>query len=255
MNPILHYDVARLHAFQKNSSISNFIQVSELENLTVLKFKPIQYFNYAMGQIQTFEILDQVAQSYLQNGIAQHEFLIDAVDVQSRSILEKSGQYSPYTKIALMKLALEDTPFDFEQKGLTLDRVTRDTIDEFAWLYLESFEAENRHSESVESNFREKLEIEGLELFFIREQETPVGVSGIFHSQSYQTLSVGAILPKFRNRGFHKMALSQRLQWCRKSATGVPVYSWAYTGSVSHQNMEKVGMSLAQEILVYRHAK
>lgn len=255
MNPMLHYDVARLQAFQNNSSVRNSIQVSEVENVTVLKFEPVHYFNYAMGRIQTQEVLDWVEQFYLQTGVAQHQFLIDAEDMESRSILEQSSKYRPYTKIALMKLAPEETHLDFERNGLSLDPVTKETIREFAWLYLESFEAENRHAESVETNFEKKLDIPGLELFFIRDKGHPVGVTGIFHQKAYQILSVGAMLSDFRNRGFHKAALSQRLRWCREAAREIPVYSWAYAGSVSHQNMEKVGMSLAQEVLVYRHAQ
>ncbi|MHA7130414.1 hypothetical protein [Algoriphagus namhaensis] len=255
MNPMLQYDVARLQAFQNNHAVCQSIQVSEVDELTILKFEPVKYFNYAMGRIHTNEVLDWVQDYYRQTGVTQHQFLIDAEDLQSRSILDHSDKYQRHTKIALMKLDPAAPHLHFEQKDLGLHRVTHETIRQFAWLYLEAFEAENRHAESVEDNFEKKLEIPGLEFYFVKEQEQPVGVTGIFQRETFQILSVGAILPAFRNRGFHKAALSQRMDRCKQTAPGIPIFSWAYHGSVSHQNMIKTGMELAQEVLVYRHAQ
>ncbi len=255
MNTLLQYDLLRLEAFQNNPSVRNSILISHAEDLTLLKFKPVNYFNYCIGKIKDSEILEWVRQFYADTNSNQHQILIDSGDSLSKSILDKQADYSFFKKISLMKLESIDEFQDYNFEGFSLERVTERTIQEFAWLYLECFEAENRHAESVEENFFQKLQIQGIQFYFIRWHEQKIGITGLYQHANFQILSVGAVLANFRNRGFHKAALTWRIKTCRKEAYQVPIYSWAYQDSISHKNMIKAGMTLSQELLVYRNAE
>jgi hypothetical protein len=253
MNTLLQYDLLRLEAFQNNDSVRDSIAISTSGELTLLKFKPVNYFNYCIGKIESPQVLDLIRSFYSDTVEKKHQILIDAKDEFSQSIVRDCPDYRFIRKIAVMQLNPEETFRDFTHPNLQLRQVTEATIREFAWLYLQCFEAENRHKESVEENFLYKLRVNGVKFYFIQWNEIPIGITGIYQNNEVQILSVGAVKEEFRNLGFHKAALSWRIRACRQFNPHLPIYSWAYQPSISQRNMLKCGMSLAQELLVYQH--
>lgn len=253
MNTLLQYDLLRLNAFQKNPAVQNVISISKEGELTLLKFRPVDYFNYCIGKIESPQVLNLVRSFYSDTVEKKHQVLIDSQDYFSRSILEQSLDYQFTKKIALMKLEPFQEFKDFGLERLSLRRVKIQDILDFKRLYLESFEAENRHDESVEENFKLKILAEGTKFYFIQTQENRVGITGIYQNQEAHILSVGAVLKDFRNQGFHKAAMTRRIQACRETNPHLPIYSWAYQDSISHQNMIKSGFSISQELWAYQH--
>ena len=253
MNTLLHYDLLRLEAFQKNQAVRSSIAISREGELTLLKFRPINYFNYCFGKIDSPRVLDLVREFYSDTVEKQHQVLIDAEDYASQSVLDHCQDYRCEQRIAVMQLQPHQNFQPYFHPEIQLLQVTEADIQRFAWLYLECFEAENRHAESVEENFLHKLQVEGVKFYFVQCQDQPVGITGIYQNSQFQILSVGAIKNEFRNFGFHKAALSWRIQLCRTLYPDLPIFSWAYQDSISHANMVKSGMTLSQELLVYRH--
>jgi hypothetical protein len=255
MNTLLHYDLLRLEAFKKNDSVKDAIAISQFEDLTLLKFCPVNYFNYCFGKVENHQVLDLVKEFYSDTVQRQHQILIDSKDRLSQSILEQDEDYHFFKRIAIMKLSPTHPAMDFSEKEMTLVSVTSHNVGEFAWLYLRCFEAENRHAESVEENFLHKLNVPGMKFYFIQRDQQKIGITGLYQNPDFQILSVAAVLPDFRNLGFHKSALSWRIRTCKEMNSLSPIFSWAYQNSISHQNMIKVGMSPAQEIWVYQHVE
>jgi hypothetical protein len=253
MNTLLHYDLLRLEAFQKNRAVRNSIAISQEGSLTLLKFKPINYFNYCLGKIETPQMLDLVREFYSDTVGKQHQVLIDSSDEVSKTILGHCPDYIFTQRIAVMRLLPHQSVNHFSHSEVDLIRVTEHEVQRFAWLYLECFEAENRHSESVEENFLHKLQVCGASFYFVYWNEIPVGITGLYQNDQFQILSVGAVKPEFRNSGFHKAALTWRINRCKSQDPSLPIFSWAYRDSISHQNMLKSGMTLFQELLVYKH--
>lgn len=253
MNTLLQYDLLRLEAFRNNQSIRSTISISHTPALTLLKFTPIQYFNYCIGRIESPEMLDLIRGFYADTFQHQHQVLIDSQDLVSKEVLQKSGVYQNVKRISVMKIDPKSVKSTAVSPEIELVKVTEDRIQEFAWLYLSCFEAENRHAESVEENFLHKSRIPGVSFFFVNFQGNPVGISGLYSDENVQILSVGAIHRSHRNLGFHKASLAHRMKICQSGKPDLPIYSWAYEGSISHQNMIKQGMSLAQQLEVYEH--
>lgn len=255
MNTLLHYDLLRLEAFQNNPSVRETISISQSPELTLLKFPPVRYFNYCYGKIESKQVLQKVQDFYSDTYQGQHQILVDAKDDLSKSILAESKEYKLFTKIEIMELPWEANYQDMNLEGIELIPATLENIREFAWLYLNCFEAENRHAESVEENFLQKFKTAGIQFYFIQWNGLPVGISGIYSNADFQILSVAAVLPAYRNRGFHQAALTQRIKLCRDKDKSAPIYSWAYQHSISQQNMKKIGMSLSQQLWVYQHVE
>lgn len=254
MNTLLHYDLLRLEAFQNNVSVRNSIAIDETGELTLLKFKTIHYFNYCIGKVTSLELLDYIQKFYADISENKHQILIDSEDYLSGEIIQQSLDYRLEGKISIMKLIPENFAGHPILPEVDLVPVSEQNIKEFAWLYLSCFEAENRHEESVEENFRLKLNVEGLHFYFINYKNKPVGITGLYFHPKFTILSVGAILKEFRFLGIHKSALSWRIQKSQAVQGDQPIFSWAYTDSISYQNMVKTGMQLSQELLVFQHA-
>lgn len=255
MNTLLHYDLLRLEAFQNNPLVRESISISHSQDLTLLKFLPVQYFNYCLGKIESKQVLLKIKDFYSDTYQRQHQILVDSKDEMSRSVLEESKDYRLYKKIGIMRLAPGNTFQELSLEMPKLIRVTEDQIGEFAWLYLKCFEAENRHAESVEENFLQKFKAKGIQFYFIQWNKCAVGIAGLYSHPDFQILSVAAVLPEFRNQGFHQSALVQRIKIARGKCDSTPIYSWAYQNSISHLNMRKFGMDQVQELLVYRHVE
>jgi len=254
MNTLLHYDLLRLDAFQNNLSIRDHIAVEDFGELTLLKFTPINYFNYCIGKVNSLELLDYIKKFYSDIVENKHQILIDSGDYLSSEIIQKSPDYKLEGKISIMKLIPENFTGYPIIAEVELVPVTEQNIKEFAWLYLSCFEAENRHEQSVEENFRLKLNVEGLQFYFINYKNKPVGITGLYFHPNFTILSVGAILKEYRFLGIHKSALSWRIQRSEAINGSKPVFSWAYKDSISHQNMVKTGMTVSEELLIYQHA-
>jgi len=93
MNSLIQYDLIRLRAFQKNISIRNSISINDTGELTLLKFIPINYFNYCIGKINSKEVLEYVKNFYSDISENKHRILIDSEDFLSREIILESSNY------------------------------------------------------------------------------------------------------------------------------------------------------------------
>lgn len=254
MNTLLHYDLLRLEAFQQNPEIQNAIAINQCGELTLLKFKPINYFNYCIGKIESTQVIDYVEEFYADIHQKNHQVIIDSKDLLSLDIIKKFPKYKQRETICIMTLSPEEEPVSPQENTIQLKLVLQKDIAEFAWLYLNCFDAENRHEESVVENFRLKLKAPGLEFYFIMVDGVPVGITGLYFHPEFTVLSVGAIQEKYRFQGYHKSALSDRIKRAKTQNPEKPIYSWAYKNSISHQNMIKSGLKLSQEFLAFQHA-
>ena len=255
MNTLLHYDLLRLEAFQNNPRVRDSISISHTQDLTLLKFLPVHYFNYCFGKIESKQVLGKVKDFYADAYQGQHQILVDSQDELSKSVLKEAPEYCLYKKIGIMGLPPE-VPFQYlNLENTELIPASEENVGEFAWLYLRCFEAENRHAESVEENFLQKFKTPGIQFYFIEWNKSRVGIAGLYAHADFQILSVAAVLPEFRNKGFHQSALTQRINICRERNQTSTIYSWAYQDSISQGNMIKIGMSQVQELWVYRHVE
>jgi len=255
MNTLLQYDLLRLNAFQNNPSVRNSIAINDTGELTLLKFKPINYFNYCFGKINSPEVLDYVKKFYSDIAENRHQILIDSDDNFSREIILQSPNYRLEKNISILKFIPQNFGGYPILSGVELVPANEQNIKEFAWLYLSCFEAENRHEESVEENFRLKLTVDGLQLYFIHYNNKPVGITGLYFHPQFTILSFGAISKKYRFLGIHKSALSWRIKKSEAIQGSKPVFSWAYKNSISYQNMVKAGMAVSQELLAFQHVR
>lgn len=256
MQLIFKYDLDRLNAYAANTE--NNIKIVDEHSYIMLCFPEVGYFNYAIhktGELFTEERLDNVSAFYLNNSISKHKILVEALSVENNALLSKDTRYKLVSTIAKTTLAASDNFLPQPVTDLQFIRVDNSNIKEFTEIYLNSFEAVRKENSSVYDNFKTLLNNPYLDLFLLQYNEVFVGVNMLYRQEDECMLAAGALLPAYRNKGFHKKGLSFRIQQALKDSSVKNIVSWAYDPSVSLQNMLKLNMQVQEKFNVYEYCR
>ncbi|TSD65019.1 hypothetical protein FFF34_014105 [Inquilinus sp. KBS0705] len=253
MQLIFKYDFERLMSYSVNKA--NNIKVLEAAPYTLLSFPEVGYFNYAFNHNDepfTEEQLKNIQAFYLQQDIAKHQLIVDAKHKDNGLLLTNSGYAH---KATIAKTVLLPNSFSHQQimPGLAFVPVTQNNLAVFTRLYLNGFGAVNRNADSVLDNFGTLLNKPGISLYVLQHNLDFVGINVLYHHNDESLLAGGAIMPEFRNHGYHKSGLAFRIQQSLALNNSKKIVAWAYDDSISLQNMLKLKMTVQQKFMVYEY--
>lgn len=244
MDLFFEYDVERLRHYTRVAENTGKIAIESNPGHLLLSFSDVGYFNYCVCHEpdQLREVVGQAQSFYAYRQIAHHKVLLDEAitDDSHYRFLAERGYVMKERIMAVRDPTLKNRPQPVSAT-LQLEPVSEQTIAEFTKDYLAGFESEQTHIEPVANNFRQLLGNSNIALFRVKDQSEPVGIAVFYGSEKDYFLAGGAILPGFRNRGYHTTALLTRLNWLNEQ-NARSIISWAYDEGTSYRNMLKVGL-------------
>jgi hypothetical protein len=244
MDLFFEYDIERLRRYADVAVNTGKISIESQPSHLLLAFTDVGYFNYCVCHDSALlaEIVGQAQSFYADRKIDHYKLLIDEAicKEQHYRFLAENG-YSLKERI----MAVQDTTLQYRtvpfQAHLQLEPVSEATLPEFTADYLTAFESKQKNTVPVITNFRQLLGNKNISLFRVVDQTEPVGIAVLYGVERDFFLAGGAILPNFRNKGYHTAALVTRLNWLNEQ-NARSIISWAYDGGASYRNMLKLGL-------------
>ena len=256
MNIIFQYDLDRLTAYSLNPD--NKIEISLGQSYNIFSFLEVGYFNYTFvsnRQPLATTDLDRIKTFYLQRNITKHKILISHTDFESATILDSDNDYQHTATIVKTRFKHQPLHQKMNANDVEFETVDSTNIEQFTITYLNSFDAVDKDYKSVARNFKLLLDNKAIQLLLLKSKENIVGINVLYHSNDEVYFAGGAILPEYRNKGFHKASLALRINQAMEAEHAKDIISWAYKSSVSVENMLKMKMQVAEEFLVYEYCK
>jgi GNAT superfamily N-acetyltransferase len=131
--------------------------------------------------------------------------------------------------------------------GVTIELVTRETIEVAAEVAALGNEWNADWRENAKDRVRRVIEQEGLELFLVRCDGEPAGVGHLARiptSEKWAGIGGAAVVPGFRRKGVHTALLGHRLYRAHELGYEL-VAGGAFFDTASFRNQQRVGMRLA----------
>ncbi|MGA0557213.1 hypothetical protein ACO2Q8_11215 [Larkinella sp. VNQ87] len=238
------YDIERLRCYAGVAGNADKISVESHASHLLLSFTDVGYFNYCVCHepAQLDDVLEHAQTFYASRQIDHHKLLVDEALSQDDHyrFLTNQGYVLKERLMAVQDPIRRLRPMP-ATANLQLEPVCGQTIAAFTEDYLTAFESEQKNPKTVVTNFRQLLGRPNLGLFRVTNGSDPVGIAVLYGSDGHFFLAGGAILPTFRNNGYHTTALVTRLNWSN-AQNARSVISWAYEGGASYRNMLRVGL-------------
>ena len=253
MDLFVKYDIERLSQYASLPQNKTKITVDVANGYVSLRFNDVNYFNYAVC-LATHELADIVPQVQSFYEQTQHHRLLieDATGAgEHHTYLRQQG----YTLKGRQMLVHDpDRVGHRHTQPLTasLEPVSETTLHAFTRDYLAGFESEQSNTEPVALNFGRLLTSPNISLYRVIAAGQPVGIAGLYRSDNHFLLAGGAILPSYRQQGYHTSALLSRLAHCYEHQPD-SISAWAYEDSVSYHNMRRIGLAPYKRYWIYEH--
>lgn len=253
MDLFFEYDVERLRRYAAVAVNADKISIESYPSHLLLSFTDVGYFNYCVchDPASLAQVVAEATSFYADRQLDHHKLLIDEAQTEAQHyrFLTEQGYILKERLMAVRDPALEYRPQP-ERADLRLEPVAEPTLPAFTEDYLTAFESEQTNTAPVITNFRQLLGNPNISLFRVTDRAEPVGIAVLYDCENHFFLAGGAILPAFRNKGYHTTALITRLNWSneRKARS---IISWAYEGGASYRNMLKVGLVPYKSYRVY----
>ena len=243
MELFFEYDLNRLRAYSQIKGNHNRIDILEEENFMAFSFPSVSYFNYAFAknnQLLNLQEFLSIQKFYLHHGISFHTF-IGLSGLYDNSFLSGLGYHK--------KNVISQTKYSFDQKATSnyqfntqFVKVTNTELKLFTQTYLGGFNAIGRDVNEVYINFQGLYSMSGIELYLLKNGYETVGIVALYGLDHHYLLAAGAILPKYRGHNHHKAGIMMRINKCLLDVNLNSIISWAYKGSISHHNMNRLNM-------------
>lgn len=234
MHTFQTYDLFRLTCFQKRKPEIRF---GDSDAFTFYLFDEVDYFNYILFKSANYNEseLEEVLRTYSDNGRSTVKFLFPTfIKASFLNLIEVDTLH----EIACLKLAQPERFHSDENEPLLTSVENKKDLLEYTRIYLRGFDSENTQYEEVAENFCLLWQNEVVDFFFVNHKGERVGICSNFYGPEAVFLSAGAVLPPFRNHGLHKRMIAERVALGRQKGH-TEFVSWAYTGSISYQNLLK----------------
>ncbi len=256
MQAIFQYDLNRLNAYSEIPS--NRIAVRQDKSFINFCFPKVDYFNYTIqlnGEPLSNEKIAEINEFYLSKHVRRHKLIISASGTESIELLKGLADYTLTAIIAKTAFTSASTGLVQSNPDIEFIPVDNNLIEQFTALYLRGFNAENRDVNEVSQNFCRLLRIDNLDLFLLNHRNIFIGVNVLYYAEHETVLAGGAILPEYRNRGFHQYGLQFRIRQASSRVPGKKIVGWAYKPGISLRNMLKQGMNIEEEFFVYEYCR
>ncbi len=256
MELFFKFDQLRLKAFQE-SALENNIDILSKESYTAYCFQDVEYFNYLfLNDSKRFDVnaISEVQVFYENRKISTHKIILKSDRANKHQALLDDSGYQHKQTIVKTTYPLKLKEVFFPKTKIGFEKVNQNNIYEYTVTYLNSFEAVARNFKRVSENFKMLLTIEGFEAYVMKVGGEPVGIVALFIDSHDYFLAMGAVLKEYRNLGYHKAGLTMRLRKIVSDPYVQSIISWAYKGSISHQNMLKLKMKEECQYSVYEYS-
>ena len=243
MELFFEYDLNRLRAYSQVKGNHNNIDILEDENLMAFCFPSVSYFNYAFAknnQLLKLQEFVSIKKFYQHRGILSHKF-IGLSGLYDCSLLSGLG-YHKKNIISQTKYAFDEQATSNYQFNTQFVKVTNIELKLFTQTYLDGFNAIDRDVNEVFANFQGLYSMPGTKLYLVKNEHDIIGIVVLYELNHHYFLAAGAILPKYRGHNHHKAGIMMRINKCLLDPNLNSIISWAYKGSISHHNMNRLNM-------------
>ena len=243
MELFFEYDLNRLRAYSQIKGNQNRIHILEEENFMAFCFPSVSYFNYAFSKnnqpLNLQEFLS-IKKFYRDRDISLHKF-IGLSGLYDNSFLS-SLRYHKKNVISQTKYSFNQQATSNYQFTSVFEEVTDSELMLFTQTYLEGFNAIDRDVKEVYDNFVGLYSMPGTKLYLVKNEHDIMGIVVLYELNHHYFLAAGAILPKYQGHNHHKAGIMMRINKCLMDPNLNSIISWAYKGSVSHHNMNRLNL-------------
>lgn len=150
-----------------------------------------------------------------------------------------------FSQLEFQQAILYGVPSTFSAPplGVTVERVTAQTLDDFARATAAGFEWPREWRDDAMENIRRAFRANAYH-FLVRYRDQAVGVGSLVLREDVAILEDAGVVPEFRGRGCHAALLQHRLQAAQEAGCTL-VIGAADFGSASFRNQQRVGLRLA----------
>ncbi|MBR7797117.1 GNAT family N-acetyltransferase [Virgibacillus salarius] len=134
---------------------------------------------------------------------------------------------------------------------ITIKPIHIDNFNTFAHIYTKGFAMPDFLNPFIAENNAVLHKVPGWTFLLANSSNTPAGVGVLFTKNTIANLAAAATLPTDQNKGVHQALLQRRIQLAREANCKI-IVGQATFGSVSQQNMQKAGMTIAYTKSVWR---
>ncbi len=250
MQDFVEFDCCRLSAFSQNKTVSDYICVHHWDGLKLLNFKQINYFNYAFIEEINSEGFIKIEDYYRNHDVLNFKIIIDSSRTElNRTILELK-KYKLRQVIGYFQ-GDKDEIEQRQDNTLDLLEVNDSNINLYKDVYLDVFDAENRHPESVLENLRLVLSINNFKAFIALYNNEIVGICSFRVYNGNLMFTAGGLMKKYRGLGIQKMMFHNRKIVAESQWEFDKISSWAYHNTSSFNNLTSFGLANTRNFNVY----
>jgi len=245
------YDRVRLSLYRDKGARGHLISIVSEGSLTLLRYEDVGYFNRvyapdddAAGRLESIEGFFR-GSTHGCRLVTPNRSPTGALAraCESRGWLPDEA----YAWLATTNLSPRPNgPTDFEIRP-----PRRDERDLFLQVYLAGFEADPSRRPMAVENMRHLFSVPDLHFLFALQAGRPAGVGMMYRTGRSALFCAGATLPSHNRQGCHEGLLTARIRLAHElGCTGV--HAWAFAGSQSQANMERVGLRTVSTTRTWR---
>lgn len=250
MHEFVDFDCCRLNAFSRNKTVSDYIHIHLRHGLKLLIFKQINYFNYAFIEEISSDEFNNIENYYSNYDVFNFKIVIDSSRTElNRTILELK-KYKLRQVIGYFQGDKDDVA---QKPDNTLEflEVDDSNIDLYKEVYLDVFDAENRHPGSVIENLRLTLSIKHFKAFIAVYNNEIAGICSFRVDNGNLMFTAGGLKQKYRGLGLQKMMFHKRKFVAESHWEFDKISSWAYLNTSSFNNLKSFGLVNTRKFNVY----
>ncbi|GGE60768.1 GNAT family N-acetyltransferase [Priestia taiwanensis] len=207
-------------------------------------------FNTVRGiTSEHIEVLDEILAFYKEHDVScQFEIAPTQLNNELASALHKKGYYQSSFHTALYGVPC---PQQLVHNALTIRKLEKDEFNQFASIYTKGFGMPDFTLEGVRQNNEILHGKEGWEVYVACLEEQPVSIGVMYVANNIATLAASATLPDYQRKGAHQLLLRKRIDHAYTLGCDL-VVAQASFGSISQQNMQRVGLEVAYTKGIWR---
>lgn len=137
-----------------------------------------------------------------------------------------------------------ETSYESNEQKIIIRKLKSNEFDTFAEIYTKGFEMPSFLKSGIAQNNEILYNIKNWTFYLASYENEPAGIGVLFIKDRIATLAAAATLPTYRNKGIQSALIKYRIYQAYLQNCDL-IVGQAKFGSVSQNNMEKAGLSIA----------
>ncbi|WP_152393568.1 GNAT family N-acetyltransferase [Paenibacillus guangzhouensis] len=241
----IDYMVDRMRSIQLRDGNPEGVEILHMGHATCFysKSMPWPMFNTVKGlSNEDLEHLESMLAFYRERGRKPRlELIPSQVDASFMAKLSQEGFYQSGFHTSLYMEPRVD-PSD-EQSSIVIRELHGDEFDVYATIHCLATGLEMEGVPYVAMNNRILHDRAGWKFYLATVEDVPAAVGVMYVQNDIASLTFGATLPEYRNRGLQYRLIIHRIQEAYRKQCRLVVSQCAFLSS-SHRNMERAGMRI-----------